>query len=438
MNVLLILPADLMYRCGGFFRRSLSYAPLTLTTLAALIPAELSAQLTLIDEGIQRIDYERLAADVVGLTCVASSSPRAAELATYWRRRGAYVVIGGAHATLAPQEMVVYADAVVVGPAERIWPALLRQYARGVPARGIIRDDDPLPLPTVRPRRELLPRRGYLRIPTVLAARGCAHDCAFCSIHHLWGHDCCCRPVQEVVEEIAQLGARRVLFLDPSQTCDREYAARLYEALLPLEISWAGLATIDLAFDRELLDLAVRSGCRGILTGFESLSQEAVDRCHKRTNDVGRYVEAVKGLHARGVGILGCFVVGFDGDTERTFGELLEFVDRSHVDLPRFAILTPFPGTELYADLRRDGRLLTENRLYYDTEHVVFAPARMSPQELELGFIRLWQRSYTHSRMTRRVAGAPRGLKLLGLAANSGFRHYTGRLDQRLRAGRRS
>jgi radical SAM superfamily enzyme YgiQ (UPF0313 family) len=161
------------------------------------------------------------------------------------------------------------------------------------------------------------------------------------------------------------------------------------------------------------------------------VSQATIDACEKRTNDVERYREAVERLHKKGIAILACFVVGFDGDTADTFRELLEFVDNSEVDVTRFAILTPFPGTELYATLEREGRLLSDNRLYYDTEHVVFAPAAMTSETLESGFIELWRQAYTCARILRRALRLPPYLRLVGTAANAGFRRYSGRLKQR-------
>ena len=126
MKILLILPHDETYRRGGFFRRSLSYAPLTLTTLAALVPPELEAQLELVDEGVQAPVRPQAGYAVVGITCVTASAPRAYELAEAFRKLGSRVVLGGSHPTLNPQEGLAHADAVVTGPAEQAWPCCAR------------------------------------------------------------------------------------------------------------------------------------------------------------------------------------------------------------------------------------------------------------------------------------------------------------------------
>lgn len=430
MRILLVLPRDSTYRCEGSFKRSLSYAPLTLTTLAALVPAHLRAQIDIVDEGVQRWDPGRRRYDVAGITCVASSAPRAYALAASLRAAGARVVLGGAHPTLNPEEAAGHADAVVAGFAERAWPELLESIHAGRPLPRIARDDAPDPVQTPTPRRDLLPRGVYLGVPTVLTSRGCSNACSFCSIPRIWQGQRRPRPVDEVVEEIRALRSRRILFLDPNLMADRDHARALFEALIPLRVRWGGLATIDLAEDRELLDLAARSGAIGILVGFESVRSDNLGACGKPVRDVSRYREAVRALHGRGIGVLGCFVFGFDGDDADVFNQTLAFIDDVGIDLPRFAVLTPFPGTPLFTRMRRDGRILCEDWSRYDTERVVFQPAHMTPEALQEGLARTWRAAYSGRRVLGRAARAGRWWPL-ALASNLGFRHYAARVSQR-------
>ena len=429
LRVLLILARDATYRHGGFFRRSLSYAPLTLTTLAALVPEEFEADIRIVDEGVQPAAYDGESYDVVGISCVASSAPRAYELCAHFREQGALVVLGGAHPTLNSDEARQHADVVIAGPAEDSWPQMLRDFRDGGP-KPIYRDAVPATMHVPIPMRSLLPRRTYLSVPTVIASRGCPNGCTFCSVTAIWDGLACTRPLDEVVDEIRGLRSRRILFLDPNLIADRDYAKRLFAALIPLGIRWGGLATMDITRDTELFDLAVRSGCDGLLMGFESVSPENLSFCGKHFNEVSGCREAIRLCHRHGIGVLGCFVLGFDEDTERTFDETVTFIDAIELDLPRFAVLTPFPGTDLFARFSAAGRIITDDLNLYDTEHVVFEPRHMSPQTLQRGLYRTWNAAYTIPRVFRRALAAKRN-HLLAMASNLGFRHYARKVAQR-------
>ena len=430
MNILLILPHDATYRRGGFFRRSLSYAPLTLTTLAALVPPDVEARIELVDEGVQPAVTPRSGYDVVGITCVTASAPRAYALADAFRRLGSRVVLGGSHPSLNPHEARAHATAVITGPAEQVWPELLRQWAAGQECGGVLagRLEQPLSAPT--PRRDLQPRGCYLSIPTVLAMRGCVHHCTFCSISPMWGGQACPRPVAEVIDEIRRLPQRRILFLDPNLAADAAYARELFAALIPLRRRWGGLATIHLAEDVELFDLAVRSGCMGILVGFESADDHNLRACGKPIQEVGRHREAVRRFHAHGISVLGCFVFGFDHDDESVFARTLAFVEATAIALPRFAVLTPFPGTPLFAALEQAGRITSRDWQRYDTEHVVFQPARMDAATLQQGLYTAWRAAYALPRVARRVCRAGRH-GALAAASNLGFRYFAARVRAR-------
>jgi radical SAM superfamily enzyme YgiQ (UPF0313 family) len=423
MDILLLLPCDGTYRYGGPFRRSLSYAPLSLATLAALVPAELGARIEIVDEGIEPPRARRDRYDVVGMSIVASSAPRAYALAAEWRSRGALVVMGGAHATLAPHEAIRHADVVVVGPAEEEWPALLRDVAAGGRPAGIRRG---IAQPLRAVRRDLFPHRRYLSVPTVMATRGCARPCRFCAISAMSGGRAFSRPVGEVVEEVRSLGARRVLFLDPNVVPDRAYALALFEGLTPLRIRWAGSSTVQLPLDDELMEAALRSGLEGLLVGFETVIASSLDAERKAFARPEQYLEAVRRLHAGGASVLGTFMLGLDGEGPEDFSAMLDFVDEAGIDIPRFGVVTPFPGTELHEKLDRQGRILTRDLSRYDSQHVVFRPNPLSPAALQSALHAAWRRAYSLPRIARRVARARSG-KLILAAASLGFRHVSRR-----------
>ncbi len=434
MRILLVLPSDTVYRYGGRFGRQLSYAPLTLTTLAALVPPDLNAEIDIVDEGVQSFDYNARQYDIVGITCVTSSAMRAYELGTGFRRRGSVVIMGGPHVTLNPDEAGNFADIVITGPAEEVWPALLKDLHGGMRVSGLYRGTVRQIMSATVPARHLLPVGRYLNIPTVMASRGCTNACSFCSVQSCWQGKVSKRPVAEVVDEIRALRSRRVLFLDPNLTADREYAMSLFDGLRSCGVRWSGLTTVAVTGDDEVYDLMVRSGCEGVLVGFESINQSSLSGCAKLHNDVTVYKLAMNRFHSDGIRVLGCFVLGFDQDTKATFSETLDFVDESGVDAPRFALLTPFPGTPLYSKLKNEGRILSNDWSLYDIEHVVFEPRNMSADELRREYCNLWLRAYSIGRIVHRVVGLSANRLVTG-AVNMGFRRHARAVDARVSGG---
>lgn len=429
LRIALVSPKGPLYRRrGGIFRKSLRYQPLTLTTLAALVPPELDVELTLIDEGIHDVP-DRLDVDLVGLTVITGTAPRAYELADRFRAQGVATVLGGPHVTLIPDDARPHADAIVVGYAEDTWPQLLRDFAAG---RMKPRYDQATDLNLAnrpRPRRELLPRRRYLTNNVFEATRGCVHNCDFCVVPSAWGRKPYQKPVQDVVDDIRRHGARKLIFVDLNLIADREYAVRLFSALVPLKVEWYGLATVLLADDAELLDLAARSGCRGLLMGLESISPENLRASRKGFNAPEHFARVVERLHAHGIALQGCFVFGLDGDDPDVFLKTAKFAVEAKIDLPRFAIVTPFPNTGLYKRLVAEGRILTRNWELYDGQHVVFQPKRMSVRDLQDGAEAAWKHAYSVRSIARRLphSPAPWGVRL---ATNFGYRFYANHLSR--------
>ncbi len=428
LRIALVSPRGPLYRHGsGIWKKQMRYAPLTLTTLAALLPDDVPTEVTLVDEGIADLD-PALDADLVGISAITGTAPRAYELADGLRARGVPVVLGGVHPTLAPGEAQAHADSVVVGYAEETWPELVRDFAAGRmrprygPTPGLSLAGRP------HPRRDLLPKGRFAQAHTLEATRGCQHRCTFCVVPTAWGGPMQ-RPVAEVVDDVRQMGARKLLFLDLNLIGDVAYAKALFEALAPLGVTWGGLATTLMARDEELLDLAARSGCRALLIGFESLSDAVLGESKKGFNRHQDYRVVIEALHGRGIAVMGCFVFGFDHDGPDVFAETAQFVHEANVDLPRFAVLTPFPGTPLYRRLDAEGRILTTDWSLYDAQHVVFEPAQMSPDQLWKGTEWAWKQTYRYRSIAKRLLGA-RTQPALAVATNLGYRFYAHRLHR--------
>lgn len=423
IRIALLSPKGPLYRHrGGVFGRSLRYAPLTLPTLAGLIPDDIEHEVALFDEGIEDLPMD-LDADLVGLTLITGTAPRAYELARHFRSQGRTVVLGGPHVTLVPDDAASHADSVVVGYAEESWPQLLEDFQAGSLKARYDQATDLQLGGRPPPRRDLIPCKRYLTSHVFEATRGCVHGCEFCVVPSAWGQRPFQKPVEEVVAEIRGTGARRAIFVDLNIIADRGYAERLFEALIPLGLHWYGLATLLIAGDRPLLDLCARSGCRGLLVGFESISPTSLKGVRKGFQNPRGYGEAVRTFHRHGIAVQGTFMFGADEDTPEVFLETARFAVDARIDLPRFAIMTPFPGTPLFRRLEQQGRILTRDWELYDGQHAVFEPAHMTPRQLEEGNQVAWRRAYSYWSIFKRLRSTAAPLPV-GLGANIGYRFY--------------
>ncbi|WP_254275726.1 radical SAM protein [Halomonas sp. 3H] len=429
LRIALISPKGPLYRHrGGIFGQSLRYMPLTLPTLAALVPDELDIELTCLDEGIQDVDTD-LDVDLVGMTVITGTAPRAYALAATFRARGVAVVLGGPHVTLAPEDAAPHADAIVVGYAERSWPRLLRDVAAGRLAPRYDQAPDLDLSESPLPDRTVLPRWRYLTPHVFEATRGCIHTCDFCVVPSAWGRRPLQKPPEAIVEDLKRMRTRKAIFVDLNLIADRLYARRLFTALKPLGIQWYGLATTLLADDLPLLDLAAESGCRGLLMGLESISPVSLKASRKGFNRPEDYATVVERLHERRIALQGCFVFGLDQDEPDVFEKTARFAVEAGIDLPRFAIVIPFPGTPLYRRLEREGRLLHRNWEQYDGQHVVFRPARMSVEALQQGTEAAWKQAYSWSGIARRLRRTAAPWHVAALT-NLGYRRYAHNLHR--------
>jgi radical SAM superfamily enzyme YgiQ (UPF0313 family) len=429
MKIALISPKGPLYRHrGGIWKKSLRYQPLTLTTLAALIPADIPHSVELFDEGIMDVPLD-LEADLIGLTVITGTSVRAYQLADHFRSRGIKVVLGGPHVTLIPDDAQPHADATVVGYAEDTWPELIRDAAAGQ-LKPRYNQQPGLSLAN-RPfaRRDLLPSQHFLTNNVFEATRGCVHACEFCVVPTAWGRRPFQKPVDEVVADIRQHGARKLIFVDLNIIADRAYAIELFTALIPLKLRWYGLSTVLLADDEELLDLAERSGCSGLLMGLESLSAVNLKGNRKGFNSPDHYATIVQRLHKHRIALQGCFVFGLDDDHKDVFKRTADFAVKAKIDLPRFAVVTPFPNTPLYKRLDAEGRILTKNWELYDAQHVVFQPKHMSVQELQLGIESAWKHAYSYRSIWQRIRNSPAPWPVR-LGTNLGYRFYANNLSR--------
>ncbi len=429
MKILLIHPQNYLQRHStGIYSRSLRYAPLTMPTLKALVPEELNAQVRIVDEMVEDLDYN-IPADLVGITAITGTARRAYEIADRFRKKGATVVLGGVHPTLMGEESEKHADAIVYGYAERSWPRLLRDYANGC-LQKVYRDDEPfVPSLIVPPDRSSIHWRDYIGWCTVEMSRGCSNNCDFC-ISHRFHRQYICRPIGDTIQEIKSLRSKILFFLDPNLIGDKEHAKEFFTELAKLRKWWLGCASMDVVDDPELLSLMRKSGCKGLLMGFESLRQEALSSVGKTKNIGKKYSEVVDTLHEHGILVQACFVYGFDSDDISVFEESADYIVKAKFDLPQISIFTPFPGTPIFDELDSQNRILTRNWSLYNGQNVVFQPKRMTVEELKRGADYIRKRAYSWSALSRRLLSKPLWVKPLVLMSYIGFRFYQHRIVQ--------
>jgi radical SAM superfamily enzyme YgiQ (UPF0313 family) len=424
-EVLLVAPTAALSLMGRDFTYRLP--PMGLMKVAALTPPDW--RVTIADEKIEKLNLEQ-GADLVGITAMTPTAKRAYQIADQFRQRGIKVVMGGMHALNLPAEALQHCDSVVIGEAEELWPRVLADFSQGRLQRTYGHDGN-YPSLKDQPRLQwepLRPRR-YLPLHFAETTRGCPHDCEFCSVTSTFGGKFRTRPLDEVVAELRTLRSfegwltlkRCVFFVDDNIVSHRDYAKEFFRRIADLNLNWFGQASVNIVRDPEVLRLAQQSGCRALFIGFETLDDQCLAGVGKSFNRPHDYLDVVKRIHDHGIGIDGSFVFGFDEDTEAAFDRTLDFVMRAKLEIAYFSILTPYPGTRLHARLAAEGRLLTDDWDYYDANHVVFRPKRLTPEKLLEGYQRVMKEFYSVSSIFQRLWGTT-AWKNLFYPMNFGFR----------------
>jgi radical SAM superfamily enzyme YgiQ (UPF0313 family) len=368
--------------------------------------------------------------EVVGITVHLTFADRAFELARWYRARGAKVVLGGLHVLSCPEECAPHADALAVGEGVQLWGPILRDVEKGALQRRYegsyrrpYREDPP-------PRRDLLPRRQFLTTSSLIATRGCHNRCGFCYLSTEGLHmPYLMRDVEQIAAEFEADGQPNGVFTDNNLGSKPEYLRQLCRALRPVKKIWSAAVTIDVTDDPSLVREMALAGCTGVFIGFESLQGNNIADAGKKSPRPDDYARGVAILHDNGIQINGSFVFGFDHDRRDVFERTAEWIETNRLECATFHILTPYPGTPLFAQMEREGRLLHKNWSSYDTAHVVFRPKHMSPEELADGYAWCYRRLFSHpSIWSRRPTDPAAVLPYLGMAylykRSNGMWHY--------------
>ena len=365
--------------------------PLPLGILAALTPPDV--EVVLYDDRMEPIPYDEKT-DLVGITVETFTARRAYEISAEFRRRGIPVVMGGMHAMLIPDEVAEHCDALIVGDAEPVWTEMIADFRRGALKPRYDAVQPVCPQGNVIARRDLFEGKGYLPISLLQFSRGCAHRCSFCASSVYFKAHHYCRPVPDVIREIQSQKRKLLFFVDDNIVCNREKAKELFRALIPLKIRWVSQGSMDMLQDPELMELMVKSGCLGLVIGFESISPDCIADMHKYTNKKAAsemYREEIAQLRKWGLQTWAAFTVGHDGDTIESIRATCDFAIKNKFTFAAFNILMPYPNTPLYEKLEREGRLLYDGKWWlhpdYRFNYASIVPKNMTPDELtEIAF----------------------------------------------------
>lgn len=397
------------YKFGATFlfsRKYISYL-LAIPTLASLTPPQ--HEIRVFDENIADIDYT-WKADLVGITVRTMFANRAYEISETYRKRGAKTVLGGIHPSMCPEDALPHCDSVVIGEAEDIWHTVLQDAENGCLKRLYKADKFADLTAAPAPQRSSLSKSRYL-LDIVQTTKGCPFHCEFCAVHAFDGQTIRSKTVDQVLREIQGISSssalykrkKAIFFADDNIIANKAFARELFLALKPYNINWMCQASINISKEDELLELMRASGCGAVFIGFESTSQENLAMMEKGVNRRYNYLEAIAKIQSYGILVHSSFIVGYDFDSQATFDDLIGFISEANLLIPLINILTPLPGTKLFKRLEAEGRILHKDWSKYDTQHVVFSPARMSADELLHGYRKVMRSVYSFDSISTKL-----------------------------------
>ncbi len=372
--------------------------PLALPTVAALTPAHYDIRI--VNEEVDEIPFDE-PVDIVGVTTMVPTIRRAYEIVDTFRAKGVPVVMGGTYATFNVEEVLEHASAVVVGEAEGAWQRCLGDFERGAMQR-IYRSEEP---PAFKrgslPRWDLVDTKRLL-VLGVQVSRGCPYRCEFCLVSKMFGNRMRYRDLDDVLAEIKQLPKKQLFFVDDNLTANKKYARELMKRLRPLRISWSCQASVDVAYDTELLQAMADAGCTSILIGFESVDPSSLAETRKFHNRIQRYEEAIANVHAAGMQVIGAFIVGFDADTTATFEHIYDFTTRNSISQVMLSTLTVLPGTDLRKRMGEEKRLVDADPRLVNGVYPCMHYRHFSQEELFDGYFALLERVYDYELLEKK------------------------------------
>ena len=365
--------------------------PLQLGILAALTPNDI--EVVMYDDRMEQIPYDE-PTDLAAITVETFTARRAYEISAEFHKRGVKVVRGGMDGKRIPDEVAEHCHSIIIGDAEPVWADMIEDCRRHELKERYISVQPECPQINVITRRDIFEGKGYLPITLLQFSRGCNHKCNFCASSIYFNAHHYCRPVTDVIAEIKSQKRKLLFFVDDNIVCNREKAKELFGALIPLKVHWVSQGSIDMLNDNELMQLMVKSGCLGLVIGFESISEECITEMNKNTNKTASgemYKSEIQQLRKWGLQTWAAFTVGHDGDTLESIKATCDFAIKNKFTFAAFNILMPYPNTPLYHKMEKENRLLYDKKWWlndsYRFNYSSIIPKNMTADELtEISF----------------------------------------------------
>ncbi|NLC12386.1 MAG: B12-binding domain-containing radical SAM protein [Firmicutes bacterium] len=374
---------------------------------------EAGYQVDLYTAKIDELPWHKIVkADLVGISLTTSTSLEGYRMADFLRSQQVTVVIGGIHPTFLPDEALQHADYVIKGEADFTFLELVRSLEKGesphnIPGLSFRKQNNevihnPCPEEWVDINQTPMPdlslfRIGEPRVVPIMTSRGCPFNCTFCSVTAMFGHQYRFRHTEKVLKELAMYQGRSVFFVDDHFTANKKRCKELLQGIIDHKISlkrWSAQVRVEAAKDDELLQLMQKSGGSIAFVGLESINPATLEAYNKKQS-LDDIKECVRRFHDYKIRVHGMFVLGSDEDTIQTIRDTVDFSLDTRIDSVQFLTLTPLPGTPFFHKLDEEGRLLTKDWELYDGHHVVFLPAKMSPEELQEETVKVFKRFYS-------------------------------------------
>ena len=401
-KLLLIQPSPYEKDGKVIKKKKLYFTGLALPLLAALTPDDWETEL--IYEVIEDVPFDT-DADLIGVSTMGHGVIRSIDIAKEYRRRGKTVILGGYMASIMPEEAVKYCDSLIIGDAELVWQQMLSDFENGNLKKTYEKPLEGNWYSTPSPRFDLLEGKNLGDFLPVQAGRGCPNSCSFCSVSCLYRGRYVKRPLPEVIRDIEQiksLGYKKILLLDDNIFSDRKYLDSLLDTLIKLDISWMSQCEITIGKDDELLEKLQKSGCTTLSFGLESISRESLISMDKGWAVPAEYDSLIQNIRNHGIDVSTEMVVGGEGDTLESIRMTKDFIERNKISVPRFYILTPFPGTRFFDQIKEEGRLVNNDIYSYDGTSAVYRPKNMTPDELTQAYWELYSELFTIKSIIKR------------------------------------
>jgi radical SAM superfamily enzyme YgiQ (UPF0313 family) len=401
-KILLIQPSPYDQNHKPIKKKRLYFVGLGMPLLAAMMPEDWESEIVL--EIIEDVPMDT-DADLIGISTMGHGVLRSIDLAKEFKKIGKTVILGGYMASIMPEEASKYCDALVIGDAELVWKELLLDFENGNLKKIYEKNLGKGILSTPVPRFDLVTKKNIGDFLPVQAGRGCPNTCSFCSVACLYEGKYIKKPLEEVIRDIKQikdLGFNKILLLDDNIFSNRIYLKELLEQIKIMDIKWMSQCDIRIGKEDELLKALKESGCTALSFGLESISKESLNAMNKGWANPLEYSRLIKNIQSYGIDVSTEMVVGGEGDTLESIAITKDFIEKNKISVPRFYILTPFPGTKFFKEIEKQGRFINHDIYTFDGTEAVYTPANMNAEELTEAYWDLYQSLFTFRSIFKR------------------------------------